>query len=159
MRIMVDKNASLCEVLEKMGNRNGVVFPVHLYVFKSYNDEKKQQRKMTEEKTTDNSSNEMLQYKSICNANVFDMNMEVRNLPSFDLELTERLFAETKLQRSLVNISSKSFAGPYSEEFDLLPTEKNTSPKMEYEFLYNNITASRYIVLSSLIYRNLQEQG
>ena len=129
MKIMADKEMTLAQVLQKLATRRGIKLPPDQYVFKAFNSNNKSGRKLTNEQSNDKSFNEMLQYKSMYNINVFNMNMEVRNLHSFDLELTEKLFADSMVRRSPAKIISRSLAGTFSEEFKQLSAVGTHSPK------------------------------
>ena len=79
------------------------------------------------------------------------MKLEGRNLHSFELELTEKLFADSIVRRSPAKIISRSLAGTFSEEFKQLTAVGTYSPKKEYEYLYNRFTASSYGVRANFI--------
>ncbi len=149
MSIMADKDMKLSDVLEKVGNRKGEYLAPHLYIFKSYMSPVASAKASSAEtpKTT-YAAHEMLRYKTMNNANVFDMNTEVRNLCSFDLELTEKPFGDMRSSRRYtIKYSGKPLPGPYVEEVKTPKTNpKEKDAKKEYEYLYNKFTASAYDV-------------
>jgi len=146
--IMADKSMKLLDVLEKVESRKGEALPSHLYYFKTFENDKKLFGRKSE---TAIGGTQMLKYKDMNNANVFDMNTEIKNLPSFDLELVERPFGEVRLRRSTIRLNSKSIIIPNSVPVEL-KIPKNIEPKQEkepiFEPLHNKFTAYSYDVFS-----------
>lgn len=87
--MMAEKNMRLSDVLEKIGNRCGQPLPPRNYFFRAQvkTTRKAQTVILSLLKASDYQANDMLHYKNMNNANVFDMNTEVKNLASFNLEV------------------------------------------------------------------------
>ncbi len=93
----------------------------------------------------------MLQYKNMNNANVFDMNTEIRNLASFNLELVEKVYGDisgSSTRRSTISFSRSSLTKMPAEleELKSSPVRPKSDAKKEYEYIYNKYTAAAYNV-------------
>ena len=145
--LLVDKNVELTEVLKKIGERKGEHLSENLYVFKPYIKPKQSSTFTVNDKK---SINEVIELNDINNLNVFDMNTKVCNLHTLELELMERVDGKSRIKKSERRLNTKTVSGPYIEE-NIGLTHLIEENKKDYEYLFNDITASKYRVISLYI--------
>lgn len=106
--LMVYKNLKLSEVLDKLSEHTGEHKAKECYGFRAYGSASLRTLSAFEYRPTE--FNEFFHYKAMVNSNVFDMNTEVRNLPTNEIELVANV-AET-VDRNTSERRMKSFAAP-----------------------------------------------
>eukprot|EP00826_Nyctotherus_ovalis_P004524 TRINITY_DN1098_c0_g1_i5.p1 TRINITY_DN1098_c0_g1~~TRINITY_DN1098_c0_g1_i5.p1 ORF type:complete len:393 (+),score=54.65 TRINITY_DN1098_c0_g1_i5:133-1311(+) len=106
--LMVYKNLKLSEVLDKLSEQTGEHKAKECYGFRAYGSNPPRTLSTFEYRPTE--FNEFFHYKAMVNSNVFDMNTEVRNLSTSEIELVANM-AET-VDRNTSERRMKSFATP-----------------------------------------------
>lgn len=145
---MVDKNTKLQEVLDRIIGDSDELYAKDQCAFKIYDSASKRTRSNC---ATD--FREHLEYKSATYVNTFDMNTEIRNLPSFELELIRVKPSSTRSGHSISTPRSSSVSGPYPESVGRFSDFQEES-KNEYEYIYNRISATTYDVIPVMTFRN-----
>lgn len=84
--MIVQENLKLSQVLSKLAEIAGEYKSKGSFRFRPYDNFFSRSPNILEQNSTTN-VNEALHYKTMVNLNIFDMNTEVRNLPTNDLEL------------------------------------------------------------------------
>lgn len=149
--LMMNKNTKLSDVLDKVLENKIKYSSKDRLAFKTYVNSSNETRSMSERSRID--YKKLLEYKTTNNVNLFDMNTEIRNLPTFDLELTEIILDKVRIGRSEQNAKSLTMPGPYLEtELKVYKSEEES--KKDYEYLYNRLSASSYDVISVRNFRS-----
>lgn len=139
---MVDKNAKLSSVLNKIADMKSEHFTKQIYGFKPHcKNSDSEKFKMIG--NVPRNIEEIRQYKAMNNSNIFDINTEIRNLHTDSLELVERLPNKARIDNLAVKLK-KDISGPY---FDEQKSDYRSSIKDDDELVYNMVTASEYDVI------------
>lgn len=140
--LMMEKNKVLGDVLKRVADRKGEFLEKNAFIFKPFNDSFGIHGLKPNNQV--GNPDESAQYKAMHNLSVFDMNTEVKNLPTLELQLSERIPGKARSKKLDKKIKKNTALGPY---MDIEQKEKhNEEIKKDYEYLYNKYSATSYNV-------------
>lgn len=145
LRLMAKKNTKLKDVLMKLRECRSDYLGDASYVFKAYDDNFKR-AKSTCDRNENNDFEELFEYKTMSNVTTFDMNTEVRNLSTFDLELVEKIQNKSRDRKLEPFFRSMTIPGPYTEVVDPIE-DSNEEEKYTRRYSFCGKAETGYEVL------------
>ena len=133
LTLMVKKNTKLRDVLRKLREYRSECLTNVPYVFRPYDTSSRRPKSTNDRNSMYNRMDdfdELFQYKKMTNVVTYDMNTEVRNLSSFELDLVVKSFNRFRLGR---------FAGPMQNTQIKSLTKNNTSLKDLFPEVKSNL--------------------
>ena len=140
----------LVDILEKMANKRGQEMPSFLFKFRAYDVD------LPPEKI------DILNYNSVNNNKYYDMHTKLKDLANLELQLIEKVFADLpesyqkkktftpRVEKpkfySLLNDLEMITRSDTISAIEEKKEEEISKNKSEYEFLFNQISASKYQV-------------
>ncbi len=143
---MVDRNTKLRELLQRIEDRNKKELNESDYYFKPFVvNKKKKTYTCTKKEIFDND----IDNSNFNNLDEFDMEAKICNLHTHKLELVVKSKPKARTMKCNMtfnlNLKSNSTMGPYDRNL-LKSIVAKEETKAEYEYIYNEITATKYNV-------------
>jgi len=125
----MEENSKLRDVLDKLEEYTNEYKGKDCFGFRPYKDIPSRSQSAFGPQST-NDFKEFLHYKSMVNSNIFDMNTEVRNLPTNELEVVNNVIEEIRRKSSERHIKSLALPIYNAEDSKIEEIEEHTENKI-----------------------------